>query len=257
MYIALQNCAPYPPPHPPLISFTCLCWIGIAFNLIVHANNDNKNAFYSSQFKQQNCKRCYALIAHAVVDFWVTDTGLMVTPKHKNIHTQEVSSVSLLSFFFSFQILIFPFIPSCPRRPEYISSSTHFSLVGGLYGASCLMRPFCPFVLGVSGIWSLWIIPSVCFCLGKKVRQRKGTKRIKGDESTDISWRLLSKWSIVLFELIHLITPPLPPISLQPYISPPPHTVIPLFCACMLPNPSLVLILFSHLIIISQFASFP
>lgn len=150
----------------------------------------------------------------------------MVTPKHKNIHTQEVSSVSLLSFFFSFQILIFPFIPSCPRRPEYISSSTHFSLVGGLYGASCLMRPFCPFVLGVSGIWSLWIIPSVCFCLGKKVRQRKGTKCIKGDESTDISWRLLSKWSIVLFELIHLITPPLPPISLQPYISPPPHTVL-------------------------------
>lgn len=128
MYIALQNCAPYTPPHPPLISFTCLCWIGIAFNLIVHANNDNKNAFFSSQFKQQNCKRCYALIAHAVVDFWVTDIGLMVTPKHKNIHTQEVSSVSLLSFFFSFQILIFPFIPSCPRRPEYISSSTVWSV---------------------------------------------------------------------------------------------------------------------------------
>lgn len=104
----------------------------------------------------------------------------MVTPKHKNIHTQEVSSVSLLSFFFSFQILIFPFIPSCPRRPEYISSSTHFSLVGGLYGASCLMRPFCPFVLGVSGIWSLWIIPSVCFCLGKKGSAEKGNQAHKG-----------------------------------------------------------------------------
>lgn len=187
-------------------------------------------------------KQCYALVAHASVEFRVMDTGVMVTPSE--MYTQ---------------MHIFPFISSCPWWPKYISSLTHFVLVGGLYGASCLMWPFCPFVLGVSGVWSLWIIPSVCFCSGKKVRHRKGTKRIKGDESTDISWRLLllSKWSIVLFVLTHLITPPLLPLSLQPHISAPPHTLMPLFCVCMLLNLSVVLILFSHLITISQFASFP
>ncbi len=144
------------------------------------------------------------------------------------------------SLFLSFRILIFPSISSCPWRPEYISSSTHFFLVGGLHGASCFMWPFSPSVPGVSGVWSLWITPSVCLCSGKKVRQRKGTKRIKGDESTDISWRLLllSKWRIVLFVLIHLITPPPLHISLQPHVSVPPHPPPPLFCTHMLP-PSL------------------
>lgn len=172
----------------------------------------------------------------------VTHVGVMIMPWDMSLHTIP---------FPSFWILIFPFISCFPRRPECIGSSTHFVLLGGLHGASCFVWPFPPSDPGVSGVWSLWITPSICLCSQK---DRKGTKRIKGNESTDISRRLLllSKWRMALFVLIHLITPP-PHISLfnLPSLHPP-HPTQPYFVLACSPCSS-----YPILIIRNQFASPP
>lgn len=134
---------------------------------------------------------------------------------HTFIHRTSTHTAS----FFSNSHFSLHLVPS-PQRPEYISTSTHFVLVSGLHGASCFMWPFSPPLppWRESRASGHWITRSVCLCERQRKRfsREKGTGRIKGDESTDISWRLLlqSKWRMVLFVLIHLINP-LPPPSIS------------------------------------------
>ena len=203
-------------------------------------------------FKHSHARTCIFLCCYVR---WCNDYALRhVHPDthhqictHAHTHTHSATSTHTL-FSFLFEYSFFPPSPPVPKGP---STSVHrhisfWSVVSMEPPVSCdLSAP--PFRESRASGHSE-SLPQSAF-VRKKIQQRKGTGRIKGDESTDISWRLLlSKWRIVLFVLTHLITPPPLHISVQAHDSTPPHPPPALFCTHMLP-PSLCS---SHPVFMSQ-----
>lgn len=207
-----------------------------------------------------HCTTCIIVCCYA---HWCNDYALkhVHADTHLQICTHSHTHTKFCLYPHSlFLILIFEysFFPPSPQVPGGLSASVHrhisfCSVVSMEPPVSCDLSPPLFGESRASGhSESLPPLPLSAFVL-KKIRPRKGTKRIKGNESTDISWRLLllSKWRIVPFVLTHLITPP-PHIlcsTSRLYLSTPHYPCFILTCSPCSSHPIFI--------IRSQFSSFP